>query len=73
MGDGFGPYGIIGSGEVAATLTVIALAMIAFVWMAYRTRRIVPKSDDTPAARSGPKSDRRPSAGATLGHGYAKP
>jgi hypothetical protein len=39
MEKGFGPHNVISSGEIGATLAVLALAAIAFVWMAYGTRR----------------------------------
>lgn len=39
MNKGFGPYGVISTGEIIATLVVLTLALTAFVWMAYRTRR----------------------------------
>lgn len=39
MEHGYGPHGIISGGEIAGTLVVIAVALVAFIWMAYRTRR----------------------------------
>jgi cbb3-type cytochrome oxidase subunit 3 len=39
MNQGYGPHGVISGGEIAVTLAVFALALVAFVWMAYRTRR----------------------------------
>ncbi len=41
MSHGFGPYNIISAGEIVATVTVFTLAVAAFVWMAYKTRRNV--------------------------------
>jgi hypothetical protein len=38
MEHGLGPYGIISIGEVAATLTVLTMALCAMLWMAYRNR-----------------------------------
>ena len=34
LASGFGPHNIISFGEILATLIVLALALIAFVWMA---------------------------------------
>jgi hypothetical protein len=39
MANGFGPYNIISSGEIVATAAVLLFAVVAFVWMAYRTSR----------------------------------
>lgn len=35
-----GPHDVISSGEVIAELVVIAIAFVAFTWMAYRNRHI---------------------------------
>lgn len=39
MQNGFGPYGIITSGEVFATLILLCGVITAMLIMAYRTRR----------------------------------
>ena len=38
MANGFGPYGVIGTGEIIGSLVMLAVAASAFVWMAWRTR-----------------------------------
>lgn len=38
MASGFGPHDIISLGEIIATLGVLALALVAFAWMAHRNR-----------------------------------
>lgn len=35
-----GPHDVISGGEVIAELVVIAIAFVAFTWMAYRNRHI---------------------------------
>jgi hypothetical protein len=35
----FGPHTVIGTGEITATLVMLAVALLAFAWMAYGTRR----------------------------------
>ncbi|HVU01133.1 MAG TPA: hypothetical protein VHE30_05250 [Polyangiaceae bacterium] len=40
MQHGFGPHSVITSGEVTGTLVTLALAVVAFVWMAYKTRKV---------------------------------
>jgi hypothetical protein len=37
MPHGFGPYNVITSGEIVGTLVVLAMAVVAFLWMANRT------------------------------------
>jgi hypothetical protein len=39
MQQGFGPHGVISTAEIVITITVAVLALIAFVYMGYRTRR----------------------------------
>jgi hypothetical protein len=39
MQQGFGPHGVISTGEIVITLTVAVLALIAFALMGYKTRR----------------------------------
>jgi len=39
MEQGFGPHGVVSTGEIVITVTVAVLALIAFVYMGYRTRR----------------------------------
>jgi hypothetical protein len=39
MENRFGPHTVIGSGEITATLIMLAVALLAFAWMAYGTRR----------------------------------
>lgn len=39
MPQGFGPHGVISLGEIVVTVMVAALALVAFVYMGYRTRR----------------------------------
>lgn len=46
--DKFGPHDVITSGEIHGTLAVLALAGVAFIWMAYGTRRRV--TTPTPTA-----------------------
>jgi len=36
--NGVGPHFVISEGEIAATLVVLGLAFVAFVWMAWNTR-----------------------------------
>lgn len=44
----FGPHDVITSGEIHATLAGLAFAAVAFIWMAYGTRRRV--TTPTPTA-----------------------
>ena len=39
--NGFGPHGVISAGEIIGTLVTLTLALCAFIWMGYRTRRRV--------------------------------
>jgi len=39
MQQGFGPHGVISTGEIVITVTVFVLALIAFVFMGYKTRK----------------------------------
>jgi hypothetical protein len=39
MNQGFGPYGVVSVAEIVITLTVLTLAITAFVYMGYQTRR----------------------------------
>lgn len=38
MEKGFGPHGVISTAEIVITLSVLACALIAFVYMGYKTR-----------------------------------
>lgn len=44
----FGPHDVITGGEIHATLVVLALAAVAFIWMAYgtRNRAATPTADE---------------------------
>jgi hypothetical protein len=37
--DKFGPHDVVSSGEIQGTLAVLALAAVAYIWMAYGTRQ----------------------------------
>jgi len=37
MPHGFGPYNIISTGEIVATVVVLGFGVVAFLWMAHRT------------------------------------
>jgi hypothetical protein len=39
MPQGFGPHGVISFAEIVITITVAVLALTAFVYMGYRTRK----------------------------------
>jgi len=48
MEKGFGPHNVISSGEINGLLAGLAFAAVAFIWMAYGTRRRV--ATPTPTA-----------------------
>ena len=39
MPQGFGPHGVISTGEIVITIAVAVLALAVFVFMGYKTRR----------------------------------
>ena len=39
MNNGFGPYGVVGAGEILGSFVILIAALLAVAWMAYRTRR----------------------------------
>jgi hypothetical protein len=41
MPQGYGPHGVISFAEIIITLSVFVIALTAFVYMGYRTRRRV--------------------------------